>query len=153
MSLLTEAGTAVETVTGASWWRLAWKLTPWVAIAVLAVGLQLTRSTLALARADQATQIARLDAAAARASAANSDRVAQAVDAFAARTAALQPLIVHSTDTVTRYAETPAGRARCLDADRLRGIDALDASLRDPGTPGGGAPAVQPDPGAPPAGR
>ena len=87
------------------------------------------------------------------AAAANATRGAQAADAFAARAAALQPLIVRSTDTVRTYAETPAGRAACLDADRVRGLDALDASLAVPAAPGGGAGAVRADASPPPAGR
>lgn len=96
-------------------------------------------------------EVARREAA--DAAAANATRAAEATDAFAARAAALQPLIVRSTDTVRTYAETPAGRAACLDADRVRGLDALDASLRSAAPAGGGANPVLPDAGAPPAGR
>ena len=153
MSLVDVAGAAIGTATGARWWRLALKLAPWIAIAGLLAALQLTRGTLARARLEHAAELAGLDAAAARQSAANSDRVARAADAYATRTAALQPLIVRSTDTVRTYAETPAGRARCLDADRVRGIDALDAALGAPEAAGGGDGAMHPDAGAAPAGR
>ncbi|WP_419808400.1 hypothetical protein [Sphingomonas sp.] len=96
-------------------------------------------------------EVARREAA--DAAAVNATRTAQAADAFAARTAALQPLIVRSTDTVRTYAETPAGRAACLDADRVRGLDALDASLAAPVPARSGTGAMHSDPGTSPAGR
>jgi hypothetical protein len=66
--------------------------------------------------------------------------------------AAIEPLIIHSRDTVTTYAQSPAGRAPCRDAERVHGIDALDAALFDftPPAAGGGAGAVPADAAAPP---
>ena len=79
---------------------------------------------------------------------------AAASQTYAAALAARQPLIIHSKDTVTRYAQTDAGRAVCRDADRVRDIDALDADLaRDPAAPGGSSGPLPPDAAAPPAGR
>ena len=153
MSVVDEAEAAIGAVTGASWWRLALKLAPWVAIAALAVGLQLTRSTLMRVRLEHKVEFAKLDASAARATAANADRVARAADTYATRVAALQPLIVRSTNEVTRYAETPAGRVLCRDADRVRSIDVLDETLRAAPAAAGGADTVQLDAPAPPAGR
>lgn len=81
-------------------------------------------------------------------------RVTDAVAAFASRAAALKPLILTSHDTVTSYAQTPAGAALCLAADRVSGIDALDASLFPPAAAASaGAGTVHADPGAAPGGR
>lgn len=79
---------------------------------------------------------------------------ATAVQTYAAALAARQPLIIHSKDTVTRYAQTDAGRALCRDADRVRDIDALDADLaRNPASSGRSGGAVPTDVAASPAGR
>ncbi|NJC33846.1 hypothetical protein GGR88_001320 [Sphingomonas jejuensis] len=76
-------------------------------------------------------------------------RVTAAVQTYADKVARIAPIVVRATDTVTRYAETPAGRELCLPAERVRGIQALDAELnaaaRDPGQ---GAAALH-DPRAP----
>jgi hypothetical protein len=133
--------------------RLALRLVPLIAIAMLAAALFATRARLAEARLTHTAEIASLNALAARAGAAASDRARQAADTYAERTAALQPIIVRSTNEVTRYAETPAGRVLCRDADRVRRIDELDASLRAAATPGGGGEALHVDPTAPPTGR
>lgn len=56
-----------------------------------------------------------------------------ATQTYAASLAARQPIIIHSRDTVTRYAQTPDGRALCLPADRVRDIQAdRDALFADP---------------------
>lgn len=79
---------------------------------------------------------------------------ATAAQTYAAALAARQPLIIHSKDTVTRYAQTDAGRAVCRDADRVRDIDALDADLaRNSAAPGRSGGAVPADAPAPPARR
>lgn len=79
---------------------------------------------------------------------------AAAVQTYAAALAARQPLIIHSKEMVTRYAQTDAGRAVCRDADRVRDIDALDADLaRDSAAPGRSGGAVPTDAAASPAGR
>ncbi len=73
---------------------------------------------------------------------------------YAASLAARQPLIIHSKDTVTRYAQTDAGRVLCRAPDRVRDIDALDALLaRDPTASGRSGRAVPTDAATPPAGR
>ncbi len=80
---------------------------------------------------------------------------ATAAQTYAATLAARQPIIIHSKDTVTRYAQTDAGRVVCRDADRVRDIDALDTALF--GTPsrssGQGGGALHSDATASPAGR
>ena len=79
---------------------------------------------------------------------------AAAIQTYAAALAARQPLIIHSKDTVTRYAQTDAGRVLCRAADRVRDIDALDADLaRDPAAPSRSGGAVPTDAAASPAGR
>lgn len=61
------------------------------------------------------------------------ERQATAAQAYAVTLAARQPIIIHSRDTVTRYAQTPDGRALCLPADRVRGAQAdRDALFADP---------------------
>jgi hypothetical protein len=76
------------------------------------------------------------------------------IQTYATTLAARQPLIIHSKDTVTRYAQTDAGRILCRAAERVRDIDALDADLaRDPSAPGRSSGALSSDATAPPAGR
>lgn len=67
---------------------------------------------------------------------------------YAEREASRQPIILHSRDTVTKYAQTPAGKLPCLDADRVRGIDGLDSDLASPST---GSSQAVPNPASPPA--
>ena len=78
-----------------------------------------------------------------------------ALTTFADRLADREPIILRSTDTVRTYAQTTAGRAACLPADRVRGIDALDAELfaNDPVSAGRGEEALHGDADAPAAGR
>jgi hypothetical protein len=134
-----------------------WKLVAGgLALAALAIALLLAKADARhwKKRADACqlrTEIAAREAA--EATAANATRATRAADDFAARTAALQPLIVRSTNEVIRYAETPAGRGACLPADRVRGVDALDAALRAAAPASGGAGVVPADPGPPPAER
>ena len=66
-------------------------------------------------------------------------QLATAAQTYAATLAVRQPIIIHSRDTVTRYAQTPDGRALCLPADRVRGAQTdRDALFGDPtGAPGG----------------
>lgn len=59
-------------------------------------------------------------------------QLAAATTSFADRLAAREPIILRSTNTVREYAQTDAGRVLCRAADRVRGIDALDAELDDP---------------------
>lgn len=62
-------------------------------------------------------------------------READASNTYAAKLESIEPIIIRSTDTVTRYAQTPAGSALCLPAERVFDIDATAAALglRDPG--------------------
>lgn len=83
------------------------------------------------------------------------ERQAIATSTLVEKLAAREPIIVHSTNTVREYAQTDAGRARCLGADRVRGLDAYHAALAgtDPGTAGRRAEGVRADPDPAPAGR
>ncbi|MBB6503225.1 hypothetical protein F4693_000174 [Sphingomonas endophytica] len=83
------------------------------------------------------------------------EQLAGATAAFADRLAARAPVILRSTNTVREYAQTDAGRARCLGADRVRGLDAYRAALAgaDPAPAGRGADAVRAEPDPAPAGR
>ncbi len=81
--------------------------------------------------------------------------IVAAVERQAARAAAREPIIVHSTNTVREYAQTDAGRALCLGADRVRGLDAYLAALTraDPAPANGRAEAVRAGADSAPAGR
>lgn len=74
-------------------------------------------------------------------------RVQHATEAYAARVAALRPIVARSTETVIRYAETNAGRAPCLAAERVHGIEQTAAALglHAAPDPGIGTDAMQPD--------
>ena len=52
-----------------------------------------------------------------------------AAENYARTIASIEPIIVRSTDKVTNYALSPAGRVQCLDADRVRDIQAAAAAL------------------------
>ncbi len=81
--------------------------------------------------------------------------IVAAVERQAARTAAREPIIVHSTNTVREYAQTDAGRAHCLGADRVRGLDTFLSALAgaDPAPASSRAEAVRADTDPAPAGR
>lgn len=81
---------------------------------------------------------------AARTETAHVQRVAAAAASYADQAAARDPIIIRSTDTVRTYAQTDAGRARCLGPDRVRGIAEDRAALHpeDTGSPARGADAV-----------
>ena len=135
----------------------------WPAVLVLLVGLWIWRldtlradyrQTLTNERAAWSIAISDGEKARSADEARFARQQAAAVLTYAAALAARQPLIIHSKDTVTRYAQTDAGRALCRAPDRVRDIDALDALLaRDPPAPGSSGGAVPPDGTAPPAGR
>jgi len=78
-----------------------------------------------------------------------------ALTTFADRLANREPIILRSTDTVRTYAQTAAGRAACLPADRVRGIDSLDAELfaGDPPSASRGKEALHGNADAPATGR
>ena len=144
---------------GAGWLLRHW----WIAALVgLAIALHMTRGTLADARhetiAEKAARKAEHDAAAtllAQTEARWSANNLRAFEGYAARLADRQPIILRSTDTGRTYAQTPAGRAFCHGADRVRGVDAFDAALFPettfPAT--GGAGPVPADPNGATAGR
>lgn len=135
----------------------------WPALIVMALGLWAARldhlradhlQTLTNERAAWSSAIADADKARLADQARFAERLATASQTYAASLAARQPLIIHSKDTVTRYAQTDAGHALCRAPDRVRDIDALDALLaRDPATPGRSGGAVPTDGTASPAGR
>lgn len=135
----------------------------WPALIVLALGLWAARldhlradhlQTLTNERAAWTLTIADAEKARRADEARFAQQQASAAQTYATTLAARQPIIIHSKDTVTRYAQTDAGRAVCRDADRVRDIDALDADLaRDPAAPGRSGRAVPPDGAASPAGR
>lgn len=123
-------------MTGAAVLALLRRIWPAIPVAILGVALLMTRATLA----DRtATLKAERDAWSAEIDRAKKQRAidearwaqasASAAQTYADRLAAREPIILRSTDTVREYAQTNAGRARCLGADRVRGIDALDAAL------------------------
>ena len=126
-------------MTGAAVLALLRRIWPAIPVAILGVALLMTRATLA----DRtATLKAERDAWSAEIDRAKKQRAidearwaqasASAAQTYADRLAAREPIILRSTDTVREYAQTNAGRARCLGADRVRGIDALDAALFPP---------------------
>ena len=96
-------------------------------------------------------EIAAMQAAAAKQEAQNAEKVAQAANDYAAKVSAMQPIILRSTDKVTTYAQTPAGRAECLDASRVSTILEDRAALAAASTGSNGSlpartdPATQPD--------
>lgn len=145
-------------------WSIAWGMVRrfwWaIPIAALAALLLITRAqrddvrqTLRNERAAWSAEIDRAERARLAAEKRFADRQAAAALTYADRLAAREPIILRSTNTVREYAATDAGRARCLGADRVRGIDALDAELADdPETAGSGDLAVSLDANPAPAG-
>jgi hypothetical protein len=128
----------------------------------LLVALHFTRATLADRTATLKAERAAWSAEIAKAEQLRSDaekrfavQQSTALTTFADRLADREPIILRSTDTVRTYAQTIAGRAACLPADRVRGIDALDAELftSDPASAGRGEEALHSDANAPAAGR
>lgn len=51
-----------------------------------------------------------------------------ALEAYSEKMDAREPIILHDRETVRLFAETPAGAVRCLDAGRVRDIEAGDAA-------------------------
>ncbi|KQM73446.1 hypothetical protein [Sphingomonas sp. Leaf20] len=124
----------------------------------LLVALLFTRETLAdrtatlkSERASWTAEIAKAEQLRAAAEKRFAVQQTTALTTFADRLANREPIILRSTDTVRTYAQTDAGRAACLPADRVRGIDALDAELfaGDPASPDGGDEALHGDAGTP----
>jgi hypothetical protein len=128
----------------------------------LLVALHFTRATLADRTSTLKAERAAWTAEIAKAEQLRSDaekrfavQQSTALTTFADRLANREPIILRSTDTVRTYAQTAAGRAACLPADRVRGIDALDAELfaGDPPSASRGEEALHGDADAPAAGR
>jgi len=125
----------------------------------LLAALHFTRTTLADRTATLRTERAAWTAEIAKAEQLRLDaekrfasQQAAALTTYADRLAVREPIILRSTETVRTYAQTDAGRAACLPADRVRGIDALDAELfaGDPARSRGGDQALSAN-GSPPA--
>ena len=138
--------------------RLWWS----VPMAGLLIGLLLTRAraddletTLKAERTAWSAEIARAEQLRTAAEARFAVQQTAALTTFADRLANREPIILRSADTVRTYAQTAAGRAACLPADRVRGIDALDAELfvSDPPSASRGEKALHGDADAPAAGR
>ena len=149
-------------MTGAAGWailRRFWWALPMIG---LLVALHFTRATLADRTATLNNERAAMSAEIAKSEQLRSDaekrfavQQTTALTTFADRLANREPIILRSTDTVRTYAQTAAGRAACLPADRVRGIDALDAELfaGDPPSAGRGEEALHGNADAPAAGR
>lgn len=133
--------------------RLALRFGPYIAIALLLAALGVTRATLDHVRMQAKVDVGAAALASAKHDLENANRTNSAVASYADRTAALQPIVVRSTDTVTRYAETPAGRAACAAPDRVSGIDQLDAQLFGAAAAGRSDRPVPADAGAQAGGR
>lgn len=108
------------------WWV---KLVPYTVIAALFAALMVTRSTLHNVRMDNALAAETVKATIAEQQAKWAQDGKAAAETYAKALADRQPIILRSTNEVTKYAQTPAGRAPCAAPDRVQGIDALDASL------------------------
>jgi len=128
----------------------------------LLAGLLLTRETLAdrtatlkAERAAWSAEIAKAEQLRTAAETRFAVQQTTALTTFADRLAYREPIILRSTDTVRTYAQTAAGRAACLPADRVRGIDALDAELfaGNPPSAGRGEEALHGNADAPATGR
>ncbi|MEG8021783.1 hypothetical protein [Sphingomonas aerolata] len=128
----------------------------------LLAGLLVTRGTLADRTATLKAERTAMSAEIAKSEQLLSDaekrfavQQATALTTFADRLANREPIILRSTDTVRTYAQTAAGRAACLPADRVRGIDALDTELfaSDPASAGRGEETLHSDADAAAAGR
>ncbi|CAN5445886.1 hypothetical protein BH09PSE4_BH09PSE4_19000 [soil metagenome] len=148
--------TLSDLVPGLGWLRLALKHTPWILSGVLAIAAAgfaiatfATRARLANVRLEHRTELAETKAADALAQAKNAQRVTNALDGFVARTAAIGPLLNQSRSEMNDYAQTDAGRAPGLNAERVRGIEGLDATLFPPGSAESRAGSVRADAGAP----
>ncbi len=138
--------------------RRVWWLVPIVALAagwwwtsLVLADVRLTLAGERLVRVQDAADAAQAKAAA---ELANANRLIAASDAYAARLASIDPIILESTKTVREYAETDAGRTVCRDADRVHAIDELDADLAsDTGAASSRSGVVRADASAPKSGR
>ncbi len=146
-------------------WAAAWALLRrfWWSVPMigLLIALHFTRETLADRTATLRTERDAWTAALTRADQAKANdekrfaqQQAMSLTTFAGTLASREPIILRSTETVRTYAQTDAGRAACLPADRVHGIDARDVELfaSHSGGAGGGEEALHSDAGSP-AGR
>ncbi len=149
-------------MTGVALLKLAKRFWWVVPIAVLAGMLLVTRAQRDGARQSLRTEKAERKADHDRAERQRAEQergfaltIVAAVERQAARTAAREPIIVHSTNTVREYAQTDAGRAHCLGADRVRGLDTFLSALAgaDPAPASRRAEAVRADTDPAPARR
>lgn len=100
-----------------------------IAITLLTAALGITRNTLHNVRqANRLAEQMRIVEAAKR-EAAWQRALSDAQSTYATDLANRQPIIIRSKDTVREYAQTPNGRAPCLAADRVRGIDGFDSDI------------------------
>ncbi len=113
--------------------RRVWWLVPIVALAagwwwtsLVLADVRLTLAGERLVRVQDAADAAQAKAVA---ELANANRLIAASDAYAARLASIDSIILESTKTVREYAKADAGRTVCRGADRVRAIDELDADL------------------------
>jgi hypothetical protein len=149
----------VTVAAGLALLRRFWWAVPMVG---LCIALWITRgklddrtATLKAERAAWTAEIAKADKLRAEAEQRYASQQNAALTTFASRLADREPIILRSTDTVRTYAQTDAGRAACLPADRVLGIDALDAELFAGDSIGAnrGKEAVHSDTDAPAVGR
>ena len=120
-------GAALDFIRGN--WRT---LLPIAAIGVLIVWLLLAKADARhwqLVAANKDTQIEATKRAGAEQSAAAEKDRAAAIERMAERIGTIERITQSSKETVREYAQTDAGRAQCLDAGRVRGIDKTDSAL------------------------
>ncbi|MBI0475011.1 hypothetical protein D9601_06505 [Sphingomonas sp. MA1305] len=136
----------------------------WPALPVLLLGLWAARldhlrssyrEQLIECRSGRQVDRANGDRDVAKAEASFAKQRADAAETYAQSAQAREPLIVRSTNTVREYAQTDAGRAQCLGADRVHGVDEFSAALfaDHSASSGGGQGRVPADAGTAPAGR
>jgi hypothetical protein len=154
MSLISDAEAAVATGGWSLYLKMAWKALPWVLALVFLAAWRITCGTLEGERAGRKLDRSEAARVAAESNAAWELALRTAGESYIARRDAALPIIVHATDTVREYAQTPAGRAVCASPDRVRATDALDAALWPAtGPAGGGNEAVHTDAAPPASGR
>jgi hypothetical protein len=154
MSIIADAKAALATGGWSLYLKLAWKALPWVLALVFLAAWRITCGTLEGEHAGRKLDRSEAARVAAESAAAWELALRTAGESYIARRDAAQPIIVHATDTVREYAQTPAGRAVCASPDVVRATDALDAALwsTTPNAGKAGGP-VRPNAAAPPTGR
>lgn len=124
------------------WLKIAFKAIPFIAIAILAVALFTTRATLHEVRLTDKVLAAQQTAASALQEANNAKAQQAASESYAEKLQNVQPIILHSKETVREFAQTPAGAAPCLDAGRVSGIEKDRDALFGPATSSSSATSV-----------